>query len=96
MTSLKSFINMPKIDNHQTQLKTIFNYLSKRVATASMVSAETGVPQKNICRYKRDLEQAGRLVEIRKGICKVTRFKAWYITCDESKFPRRTQLTIFE
>ena len=86
---------MPKIDTHQSQLKTIFRYLSERVATASMVSYATGVPQKNICRYKRDLEQLGRLAEVRKEICKVTGFKAWYITCDESQFPTNRQLTIF-
>jgi len=64
------------------QLKTIFQYLQKHIATASMVSAATGIPQKNICRYKRDLEKSGRLWEIEKKLCKYTAFKAWYLITD--------------
>lgn len=84
-----------KINTKRTQLKTIFQYLSKRVATASMVSNATGVPQKNICRYKRDLQKSGRLAEVKKAICEITGFKAWYLTTDENQFPSRNQLTIF-
>lgn len=64
----------------KTQSKTIFQYLQDNTATASMVSDATGVPQKNICRYKRDLEKAGRLWETEKKLCKITGFKAWYLT----------------
>ena len=63
-----------------SQQKTIFHYLQKHTATASMVSAATGIPQKNICRYKRDLEEAGYLKEVEKKLCKQTGFKAWYLT----------------
>lgn len=63
-----------------TQLKTIFSYLQKHTATASMVSEATGIPQKSICRYKRDLEKRGLLCEVRKGICKLTKFRAWYLS----------------
>lgn len=79
----------------KNQLQTIFEYLQNHVATASMVSEATGVPQKNICRYKRDLQQAGLLAEIKKGVCQQTGFKAWYITTDKSKFPKPVQLTLF-
>ena len=54
------------------QLQTIFQYLKVNIATASMVSDATKVPQKNICRYKRDLELAGRLWEVTKAYCKKT------------------------
>lgn len=37
---------------HLNQLKTIFLYLQKHVATASMVADATDIYQKNICRYK--------------------------------------------
>jgi len=67
-----------------TQLKTIFQYLGKHTATASMVSKATGVPQKCICRYKRDLQLSGKLWEIEKAICKETGFKAWFLTTDPS------------
>jgi len=41
------------------QLQTIFRYLQEHEATASMVSDATGIYQKNICRYKRDLKKLG-------------------------------------
>jgi hypothetical protein len=84
-----------KIRTNQTQ--TIFQYLLENTATASMVSKATGIPQKNICRYKRDLEKANRLWEITKAICKETGFKAWYLTTDKGKAPKhfQTQLNLF-
>jgi hypothetical protein len=87
-------------DNHipqvQGQLKTIFAYLHEHIATASMVTDETGVPQKCITRYKRDLEKANMLWEIEKKPCKKTGFKAWYLTTDPAKAPKQTtQLNLF-
>lgn len=78
-----------------SQLQTIFHYLKEHVATASMVSDATGIPQKNICRYKRDLEQVGRLWEIEKKDCQLTGFKAWYLTTDETMAPKSNQLKLF-
>lgn len=81
---------------HFNQLQTIFQYLQENIATASMVADATGIYQKNICRYKRDLEKAGLLWEIAKGTCKKTGFKAWYLTTDKSKVPNcSTQLNLF-
>jgi len=48
-----------------------------------MVSSQTGVPRRNICRYKRDLEKAGLLTEIDKDLCEVTGFKAWYLSTNQ-------------
>ena len=79
----------------KTQLKTIFEYLQEHIATASMVSDATGVPQKNICRYKRDLEKEGRLWEIEKKKCKKTGFKAWYLTTNPKNAPFSNQLHLF-
>ncbi len=77
-----------------TQLETIFQYLNKKVATATMVSKATSIPQKNITRYKRDLEKNGLLKEIEKKPCKITGFKAWFITCNPDKFPANNQLKL--
>jgi hypothetical protein len=79
------------------QLQTIFQYLRVEVATASMVADATGIYQKNICRYKRDLEKAGRLWEIEKRTCKKTGFRAWYLTTNPDKAPKNsfTQLNLF-
>lgn len=79
----------------RTQLQTIFSYLYENNATASMVSAATGVPQKNICRFKRDLEQAGLLWEITKSYCMLTGFKAWYLTTNPDKALISPQLKLF-
>src|SRR5688500_10493827 len=78
-----------KSKGHFTQLQTIFQYLQKNVATASMVSYATGVPQKCITRYKRDLELSGRLWEVIKKRCDHTGFKAWYLTTDPDKAPKQ-------
>lgn len=79
-----------------SQLETIFQFLKENIATASMVADATGIYQKNICRYKRDLEKAGRLWEIEKTVCKKTGFKAWYLTTDETKAPNHSpQLNLF-
>jgi hypothetical protein len=82
---------------HFNQLQTIFQYLQEHIATASMVADATGVYQKNICRYKRDLEKAGRLWETEKKLCKKTGFKAWYLTTSPAKAPKQslTQQTLF-
>ena len=84
-----------KDTDFKSQLKTIFQYLQKHIATASMASAATGIPQKNICRYKRDLEKAGRLWEIEKKLCKQTGFKAWYLTTNHEQAPFNNQLNLF-
>lgn len=86
-----------KDTSHSTQLKNIFSFLQNNVATASMVSNATGVPQKCITRYKRDLENKGLLWEIEKKDCLFTGYKAWYITCDPSKAPKKErQLNLFD
>ena len=96
-TPSNSLNSQSKDNANLNQLKTIFQYLFENVATASMASDATGIYQKNICRYKRDLEKAGRLWEIEKKHCKKTGFKAWYLTTNPDKAPKHslTQLNLF-
>ena len=75
-----------KGNNHITQLQVVFEYLKEHIATASMVADATGVPQKCITRYKRNLEKAGLLWELNNDICQKTGFMAWYLTTDFHKF----------
>jgi len=88
---------LSKDNTHLNQLQTIFQYLQEHIATASMVTDATGVPQKCITRYKRDLEKAGRLWEITKAYCKKTGFKAWYLSTNPDKAPIHSliQLKLF-
>ncbi len=50
----------------ENQLKIIFQYLQSNIATASIIARATDIPQKNICRYKRYPEKAGKLWEVEK------------------------------
>ena len=84
-----------KFKQIQNQKKTIFQYLKLHTATASMVTEATGVPQKSICRYKRDLEKQGLLYEVVKKHCKFTGFRAWYLTTNPELFPKSNQLKMF-
>ena len=93
--SLMNNKSQSKYKADRTQLKTIFNYLQKHTATASMVTDATGIPQKCICRYKRDLEKQGRLAEVKKSVCKHTGHKAWYLTTNPGQFPQSNQLKMF-
>jgi len=79
------------------QIQTIFQYLHEHIATASMVADATGIYQKNICRYKRDLEKAGIIWELEKKQCEKTGFKAWYLTTNPDKVPKQSliQLNLF-
>lgn len=90
------FIREDEDTKRPTQLQTIFHYLMDNIATASMVSEATGVYQKNICRYKRDLEKAGLIWEIEKKHCKKTGFRAWYLTTNPDFVPDYSdQLSLF-
>lgn len=84
-----------EVKHFKSQLQTIFEYLKENTATASMVTEYTGVPQKSICRYKRDLEKQGLLYEVEKKLCKITGFRAWYITTNPDLFPKSNQLKMF-
>lgn len=102
ITSLnKNYVSSRSIksDNRNffnNELKTVFNYLNGCIATASMVSAVTEIPQKNICRYKRLLEKAGLLWEVKNEKCMITGYKAWYLTTNEKYISRCRQLNLFD
>jgi hypothetical protein len=94
--SLKSFEKgQGKNNQNKNQKKTIFQYLENHIATGSMISEATGIPQKSICRYKRDLELQGLLYEVEKKSCKITGFKAWYLTTNQDLFPHSNQFSLF-
>ncbi len=69
-----------KRSNTETQLKSVFRYLKEHTATVSMTSAATGIPEKNICRYKRKLEKKGLLWKVIRKKCQITNYPAWYLT----------------
>lgn len=83
----------------QRQLQIVYDYLYTHVATASMVSDATGIPQENVCRYKRYLEKRGLLRQVERKICKKTGYRAWYLTTSPKRKPPSTipsQLKLFK
>lgn len=88
-------LSQDKYKLFRTQMQTIFEYLKTHIATASMITEATGIPQKSICRYKRTLEKRGLLYEVEKKHCKKTGFRAWYLTTNQDKMPFSNQLTMF-
>jgi hypothetical protein len=92
--NLKS-LEQGKNNQIKNQKKTIFQYLQKHIATGSMIAKATGIPQKSICRYKRDLELQGILYEIEKKEYEFTGFKAWYLTTNPDLFQQSNQLKMF-
>lgn len=82
---------------HEAQEKIVFDYLLLHVASASMVTDATGVPQKCITRYKRNYEKDGRLVQLKKDRCKITGRNVWYLTTNKDLFPKTSpQLKLFD
>jgi len=80
---------------NETQV--LFDYLQNNTATATMVTAATGIVQKSICRYKRNLEKMGLLYIIEVGPCSITGLPAQYLTTNPFLFPRvdKKQLTLW-
>jgi hypothetical protein len=76
-------------------LKVYYNYLFNNVATNAMVSEAIGIKEKNLTRFKRELEKAGMLKSVRSGYCKVTRFRAAYLTTNPDNFPIDYQWKLF-
>lgn len=71
--------------------QTIFKYLQNTIATAAMVSKATGVPHKNICRYKKNLENRNLLFEVYKKNCKLTGYKSWYLTTNKALYRKEVK-----
>ena len=96
-TNLQSLtVRQSKDNTHEAQEKIVFDYLLLHVASASMVTDATGVPQKNITRYKRNFEDAGQLQQIKRDRCKITRRYVWYLTTNKDLFFKTSpQLTLF-
>lgn len=91
-TPVKYLKSTRKGKKHKTELQIFNEYLSKRIASATMVSVATGIPQKNITRHKRFLEDKDLLMEITKKPCKITGRNVQYITTDPDRF-QEAQLT---
>lgn len=73
-------------DTIKNQKSKVFLYLKLHTATATMVTEATGVPQKNVTRFKREFEKQGLLRELYKGLCKITKYRASYLSTNSKLF----------
>jgi hypothetical protein len=84
VSPLVSFKSQHKDTTYQairaSQKQIFFEYLQNHTATCSMVCEATGIKQKCATRYKRELEDAGKLFEIKRELCELTGFRASYLT----------------
>jgi len=78
------------------EMQLFYESLKEQPKTQSMVCAETGILQKNTCRYKRKLEKANLLWEVKRTHCKKTGFRASYLTTNEDLKPPQSQLQLFD
>ncbi len=95
---MRKHFNTPgkSLQGKNSELQRVFIYLQKHTATASMVAAALHIHRPNLCRHKRELEKAGRLAEIKKGLCKITKHRAAYLTTNPDLFPIHSQLNLFK
>jgi hypothetical protein len=70
----------PKNTYFRYEKQRFFLFLQKNTATCSMASKETGIPHKNLCRYKEMLESEGLIMQLFKTKCRVTGHSATYLT----------------
>lgn len=92
----RNLMKLPKGSIKRTDRQAIFYYLQENVATAAMVELATGISRNSICRYKKDLEEAGLLWEVARDYCKRTGCMAWYLTTNPHTAAKcETQLSTF-
>jgi hypothetical protein len=86
-----------KDTKYQNETQILFDYLQENTATATMVTNATGIVQKNICRYKRELEKLNLLWEVDYRPCKLTGFMAAWLTTNPNIVPpvKNKQLSLF-
>jgi len=88
-----------KINQHRSNETAIYyEYLQEHIVTNSMASEALSIPQKNLCRYKAELQKANLLWEVDFRPCEVTGFKAQYLTTNPDLIPkvRNIQLALFD
>lgn len=77
-----------KDNEFKAQEKRYFEYLKTHIATNSMASKALNIPQKNLTRFKRYFEKRGLLKEVCHKLCKLTGFRASYLTTNQDKIQK--------
>lgn len=90
---MESKLNNPKFFKGQGkdkkisgQMTKVFNAFSTQPKTMKMVSIQTGIDRANICRYVAEWKEQNSIQEVRKGLCRITKHRAGYLTTDPTLF----------
>lgn len=78
-----------------TELLSVYHYLQKQPATATQAAIALNIYRPSLCIYKRRLEKQGKLAQLKKVICPITKYPAHQLTCDPGLI-NNAQLKIFE
>lgn len=84
-----------RYDNWSVECQQFKEYLAKNNATATMASTALNIYRPSACRYKRWLQAAGQLWEVKKGVCTITGFPAMYLTTNPDHKPKDPQTSLF-
>lgn len=89
-------LNSSNKDNHFiNQLTIIDAYFKENVATRYMAEIDTGICRPNICRYVDMLRDQNLIAVVKKDLCKISKYKAEYLTTNPELFPKDNQLKIW-
>lgn len=90
-----SFAGQGQDKDFIAQMDKVFKAFKERPSTMLMVSIKTGVLRANICRYVAKWEKQGKIAEVKKDLCKVSKCQAGYYTTDSKLFPESNQTLLF-
>jgi hypothetical protein len=81
-------------DKHfEAQQIKVFESFKRQPSTMLMVSIETGILRANICRYVSEWQKSKSIVQIREGLCKISKHRAGYYTTDTILFSQPLKLS---
>ena len=85
-----------KQHSKDNELQAVYDYLQNNTDTATMAAVALNIYRPNLCRRKRTLQKAGHLIEIKKGICPVTKHLAAFLSTNPALMPINSQLSLFK
>lgn len=95
MSNHNTGVNNSKGPYKGNELQVVYEYLQTNIATATMAATGLNIYQPALCRRKRTLEKAGKLMGVKTGYCKITKCEATYLSTNAAWFPANSQLNYF-
>jgi hypothetical protein len=84
-------------DKHfRNQYKRAFAGFFKHPQTMMELSVATGIDRANLCRYVRQMRNAGTVAVFTRTYCSITKHRANKYTTNPDLFPKQIQLSLFD